>query len=233
MTSIKLLLASVAFAVVGANLFGPALARAADLPPVLPIPHRAAAYVPYYSWNGAYVGLNAGYGWGTSQWSDTTNGVSTGTFNIGGGVVGGTAGYNWQRGAWVLGAETDFDWSGIKGSTASATCGGSCTTNNTWLGTFRGRFGVVSNRFLIYLTAGGAYGNLKISDGGGSASISKVGWTYGGGIETAITPAWTAKLEYLYVDLGKATCDAACSGGDPFDVTYKTIIVRGGVNYRF
>ena len=69
--------------------------------------------------------------------------------------------------------------------------------------------------------------------GFGSFSETKVGWTVGGGLEYAFIDNWTAKLEYLYVDLGKATCNAACSGGNPFDVTFKTNIVRGGVNYKF
>jgi outer membrane immunogenic protein len=44
---------------------------------------------------------------------------------------------------------------------------------------------------------------------------------------------WTAKIEYLYVDLGSTTCDVACSGGDIFKVKFNTNIVRGGINYRF
>ena len=62
---------------------------------------------------------------------------------------------------------------------------------------------------------------------------TKVGWTAGAGLEYAFIDHWSAKLEYLYVDLGKATCDAVCSGGDPFDVTFNTSIVRAGVNYKF
>jgi opacity protein-like surface antigen len=41
------------------------------------------------------------------------------------------------------------------------------------------------------------------------------------------------KLEYLYVDLGTATCGAGCSTTNPFDVTFSTQIVRGGLNYKF
>ena len=79
-----------------------------------------------------------------------------------------------------------------------------------------------------------AFGEVKGSVlGFGSFSETKVGWTVGGGLEYAFTDNWTTKLEYLYVDLGNTTCNAACSGGDPFDVTFKTSIVRGGVNYKF
>jgi opacity protein-like surface antigen len=43
---------------------------------------------------------------------------------------------------------------------------------------------------------------------------------------------WTAKAEYLYVDLGKLSCGVGC--GAPVDnVSFTANIVRGGINYRF
>ena len=61
---------------------------------------------------------------------------------------------------------------------------------------------------------------------------TQVGWTAGLGVEYAFLGAWSAKLEYLYVDLGKTACgSASCVGG--VDVTFKTNIVRAGLNYRF
>ena len=44
--------------------------------------------------------------------------------------------------------------------------------------------------------------------------------------------AWSAKVEYLYVDLGMATCSAATCGVATY-VTFKTSIVRGGINHHF
>ena len=44
--------------------------------------------------------------------------------------------------------------------------------------------------------------------------------------------AWSAKIEYLYVDLGKGNCGAVTCGVDT-DVTFKANIVKLGVNYRF
>ena len=42
-------------------------ALAADMPPSRPLPPpRAPAYVPFFTWNGIYVGINAGYGFGRS-----------------------------------------------------------------------------------------------------------------------------------------------------------------------
>src|SRR5205085_12443035 len=93
-----LLLAGVGFAVVAAA------AEAADIGSrELPPPRAAPVLVPFFTWNGFYAGINAGYGFGHSKWTNTATGVSSGNFNISGALVGGTAGYNLQRGGWVLG----------------------------------------------------------------------------------------------------------------------------------
>jgi outer membrane immunogenic protein len=225
----QLLLAGVGLAAVAMSS-----ALAADVPRSRSLPPpRAPAFVPFFTWNGFYVGVNAGYGFGNSTWTDNVTQVSTGNFKVSGALVGGTAGYNVQFGAYVFGLEGDVGWSGIKGST-TANCIGTCETSNRWLGTARGRIGYAFDRFLPYLTAGAAFGDIKGSVLGiGRFDETRVGWTGGGGLEYAFIDNWSAKVEYLYVDLGTATCNATCSGGNPFDITFKTNILRGGVNYKF
>ncbi len=44
---------------------------------------------------------------------------------------------------------------------------------------------------------------------------------------------WTAKAEYLYVNLGDIKCGLSCSAFATDNVSFDTHIVRGGVNYRF
>jgi outer membrane immunogenic protein len=66
----------------------------------------------------------------------------------------------------------------------------------------------------------------------GSETKSKLGWTAGAGVEYAFMGAWSAKLEYLYVDLGKTTCGAALCGVDT-EVKFNSHIGKIGVNYRF
>ncbi len=149
-----------------------------------------------------------------------------GTFNTSGGLVGGTIGYNWQMGNIVFGLEGDLDWSNIRGSAPCA--GTSCETRNSWLATTRGRLGYAFDRFLPYVTGGASFGDIKTDVAGiGSASATKAGWTVGGGIEAAIAGPWTAKVEYLYVDLGR--------GGSVLgsDARFNANIVRAGLNYRF
>jgi outer membrane immunogenic protein len=84
-----------------------------------------------------------------------------------------------------------------------------------------------------FVTGGAAFGNIKATPVGfGSQTPTKAGWTLGGGVEAALTGPWTAKLEYLYVDLGKGSCGLAVCGVAT-DVTFHTNLVRAGLNYRF
>jgi outer membrane immunogenic protein len=211
-------------------------ALAADAPPgrYMP-PPRASAYVPFFSWSGVYFGLNAGYGFGQSSWRNSTTTATTGNFDISGALLGGTLGYNMQLDAWVFGIEGDIAWSNIKGSSNSAICFGSCETRNNWLGTARGRVGYAFDRFLPYLTGGAAFGDVKATATGGSFTRTQIGWTAGGGLEYAFFANWSAKLEYLYVDLGTAKCSttAGCGTASPFEASFTANVVRAGVNYKF
>jgi outer membrane immunogenic protein len=209
-------------------------AGAADLPRRHAMPTKAPAYeAPYYNWTGFYAGINGGGGFGHSDW-DLPAGTSG--FDTSGGLVGGTLGYNYQMGHLVLGLEGDADYSTIKGDTTAGTgvCAGvSCETRNQWLATVRGRIGYAFNRVLPYVTAGGAFGDVKMTPGAlGSETDTQAGWTAGGGVEVGISGPWTAKVEYLYVDLGKANCSATTCGTST-DVSFNSNVVRAGINYRF
>src|SRR6185295_19010476 len=122
-------------------------AQAADIP--RPVYKGVRPVVAYNNWTGFYVGINGGYGWGTSNWDMPL--VSP---KPKGGLFGGTLGYNYQVGSIVYGIEGDFDWADIKGNVA---CIGviTCETKNTWLATFRGRLGYAFDRWLPYFTGGG------------------------------------------------------------------------------
>jgi outer membrane immunogenic protein len=117
-----------------------------------------------------------------------------------------------------------------------------------WFGTLRGRLGVLpAERWLLYVTGGLAFGeakyNMTFSQPGAvrlfnpyslSDSVTRVGWTVGAGVETAFANNWSAKLEYLYVDLGTRSIDTFDVDGAPFHVEYKirNNIVRAGLNYK-
>jgi len=185
--------------------------------------HRVGVGRRHCAATGPYVGINGGGGWGNSSFSAP---LPSTNFDTSGGLVGGTLGYNWQANQIVFGLEGDIDWSHFTGS---GTCGGvSCSVRNDWLGTARGRLGYAFDRFLPYVTGGAAFGNIKTAKTGiGSADESRVGWTLGGGVEYGLSGPWSIKAEYLYVDLG----NGGSIGGST--ASFRTSIVRAGINYRF
>src|SRR5581483_4682683 len=207
-----------------ALLATPFAAAAADMPVRGYYKSAPRSVVAYYNWTGFYVGGVLGYGFGSSNWSP--DGASPSPKGLTYGV---TAGYNWQSGSMVYGAEFDYSFSSVKGSAA---CGValafSCETSNTWLGTARGRLGYSFDRFLPYITGGAAFGNIKAtaSSAAGTAtdSATKVGYALGAGLEYAFLGNWTAKLEYLYVDLGSFSSTPLVNS-----VSFKESLIRLGV----
>jgi outer membrane immunogenic protein len=231
-------------AIVGiACAFSSASASAADLPTDAP----AIRGAPVYGWQGAYVGLAGGGSFGRSKHVDHLTGLDdTPRFNVNGGVFGGTAGYNWQLMDWVFGTEGDLSWAGQKGSSLDSGPAGnldfSSFTKLQWLGTLRGRVGYAPGNVLLYATAGyaaaGVEAGVKSSATGSvldSASSWRSGWTVGAGGEWAFAPAWSAKIEYLYVKLDNGGFPTP-SLGAAFDRSHVALddnIVRIGVNYYF
>lgn len=165
------------------------------------------------SWMGPYIGGNLGYGWGEVS----NNGARPS------GVLGGLqAGYNWQSGALVLGIEGDLQLNSADDTFAT------WKFSNPWFGTVRGRVGYAFNNILLYGTGGLAFGTLRAENGGFSESKTSAGWTAGVGAEYAINQNWSAKVEYLYVDLNEKNFLLT---GLPQGYQFSTI--RLGVNYRF
>jgi outer membrane immunogenic protein len=203
-------------------------AKAADIP--RPVYKGVRSVVAYYNWTGFYVGVNAGYGWGNSNWDVP----ASFTVKPKGWLFGGTVGYNYQVGSMVYGVEGDFDWSDVK---ATATCGAfACETRQRWLGTARGRLGYAVDRFLPYITGGVAMASIQANNNDPAApggSATRTGWTLGGGVEYAFIGNWTAKLEYLYVDLGSFNCTTCFAGATTNNISFKENIVRAGINYKF
>jgi len=203
--------------------------------------------VPVYNWSGVYLGINGGWGFGTAKWTIPVQPAfptgSSGDFNDNGGVVGGTAGVNWQTGGFVFGAEGDWDYSAINTGTTATICNisGTCQTGNNWLATFRGRAGYAADRVLFYGTAGGAFANMQTVFNGVTTTHEQAGWTAGAGIEWAFAENWTAKVEYLFVDIGSGSvncvatvCTAANLGNAiPISASLTENIVRAGINFKF
>ena len=212
------------------------------------LPHSPGPGSGPWNWAGLYAGINYGGAAGTASQSDIL--FDRGHYDVGGGLVGGTIGYNFQHGSLVYGVEGDLDYTTIKGATGGDATAGigcsafltfNCDTKLNWLGTARARVGVTVDRLLPYITAGAAFGKLTSSEGAppsglfGSGTSTRFGWTAGAGIEARLDNRWSAKLEYLYVDLGNREGFVEQLGGTTVseNVGFKTHIVRSGLNYKF
>ncbi len=131
-----------------------------------------------------------------------------------------------------------------------------------YLGTVRGRLGyLVTPSLLVYGTGGLAYGGVNANTNifqaflppagaapaifaAGAFSDTRVGWTAGGGVEWMFWPNWSAKVEYLYYDLGNVTygvpglVNVLAGVLNYASVAQSTSrfdghVVRAGVNYHF
>ena len=183
------------------------LAHAADLPrrrappvaPMAPAPAPVFAPVPVFTWTGAYVGLNAGWGWNNN---DNNNGFFGGGTNnytvplLGGGVatyslttpntffgnggndngfVGGAqVGYNFQMpgSAFVFGVEADIQ--GVWNDDDN---------NNGFFGTGPTLYrvaptaaGVTGTGFGVAPVRAGARGNLALFEQGGAFGPNGLDW---------------------------------------------------------
>jgi outer membrane immunogenic protein len=275
------------------TLLAASSAFAADLP----VKAKAPPPPPVATWTGLYVGVNGGYGFGSSKlnqlfdFSSTILGAnnllnSSGRSALTGGLFGGQIGYNWQFASpWLVGLEADWQWASQKSNStnctppaatvaffgAGANGFGYCVATEqkiTNFGTARARGGAIVNDSLWYVTGGAAWGTVKDTyvaqgsanptifrgalqpgpflAGGGTFSHTRTGWTVGGGVETKLFRGWTAKLEYLHVDLGgrtetfavpiNAAFGAAFTTGGSAVVTTRTKVtddvVRVGLNYK-
>ncbi len=220
----------------------------------------------YIGVNGGY-GWSAGNSEVAVTLHDYGNRVATKTSsldNSNAGFGGGQIGYNWQHGNLVFGVEADLQGTDINGKGAAAVniedlliaANATAQTSLDWFGTVRGRLGYAFDRTLVYATGGFAFGGVKdrlslsvddhhLDNGGvvtGTAAkdTTRTGFVLGGGIEYALTPAWSLKGEYQYIDLGSSNLTAAAAnpltessnatGSLKADHTYHT--ARVGLNYH-
>jgi outer membrane immunogenic protein len=188
-------------------------AQAADMNYGSRAPYTVNQPLNAYSWAGPYIGGNLGYAWGSVDNNPTKpSGVS-------GGIQGG---YNWQSGPFVFGLEGDIQITGSDDTFAP------WKFSNPWFGTVRGRAGYAFNNIYLYGTGGLAFGELRAETFGLSETHTNAGWTVGVGAEFGLVQNWTAKIEYLYVDLSNSNFSiTGVSNG------YRFGVVRAGVNYHF
>ncbi|KAB0572503.1 outer membrane protein [Brucella pituitosa] len=194
---------------------------------------------PSFTWNGAYLGGQIGYGWGKSRFD--TDGFDLGNVKPDGFLGGLYAGYNFDLGnSVVLGIDGDVTYNNLKDSAsifddAGVDTGVELESKLRWSGAVRARAGYAVDRFLPYIAGGVAFGSVKntLDNGVDSVSQSKTltGWTAGAGVDYAATDNVIVRLEYRYTDYGHKDFDF----GGPVSIRdkFKTNEVRLGVAYKF
>lgn len=205
------------------------------------------------SWTGFYLGAHLGGTWGSSTAEGSTGVTLDDSWSASpsGLVAGATLGYNWQLGPVIYGIEGDLGNLGLAGSGGYYVPFGydaSTTTDAGFYLTLRGRLGVLVNGWMLYVTGGylGADTTVKVLEScdvlcstpsvGASNSSFRNGWTLGGGFETVLQGSWTAKLEYLYYDVGSVSLTTPAGSGigaNTWNVETDGQLVRAGINYRF
>ena len=188
--------------------------------PTSPLPGSAPL-----SWTTCYAGLNAGGVWSSVGFTG-----------------GGQVGCNW-RGNYQLvwGGEADLQYTGLDGSRDVFAPNASAHQDfqSRWLATVRGRFGWLANETMYFYATGGlALANVNTDStvnfngivNNVSDSTTHAGWTLGAGLEWRFAQQWSAKVEYLYVDLGHASNPFLISNNDR---ALTENIFRIGVNYHF
>jgi outer membrane immunogenic protein len=220
-------------------------------PPVYAPPPIYVA--PPFSWTGFYLGANIGGAWGRRNVTDSLFGLSLSNSvnNNGAFIGGGQLGYNYQFGNFVLGIEGDFDGVANTNTAANGVVGPGIgtillTSNNRWITTLAARVGVANDTWLFYGKAGGGWvgsDKFTITNTATGASITgsntntNSGWLVGAGIEWALAPNWSVKIEYDYLGLNSQTFAAPAGGflaGDAFTTSNPNVqTVKVGANYLF
>jgi outer membrane immunogenic protein len=219
---------------------GPALA--ADLR--VPYTKAPAAVVEQaFNWSGFYIGAHGGGAWGRKDWLFVVPGTTT-AHDVSGGFAGGQVGFNWQTGNFVFGVEGEGSWADLRGNSLCPNPAAVCRSRVDWMASATGRVGYAWQNVLLYAKGGWAWvGDRHFVDFGvaalneSSGDITRNGPTIGGGLEFGFWNNWSAKVEYMYVDLGRRNIDFSRDATGAFVETARIRqdlhTVKFGVNYRF
>jgi outer membrane immunogenic protein len=206
---------------------------------------RSALNNPGIDWTGFYAGLQGGYGWSNSRYSDDQY---LSKANPDGFIGGAYVGYNYQRNdRLVLGIDADITYSGMKGTDGQrflsdpsvSIAGVDLDLDVKWSGAMRGRLGYASGRFLPYIAGGISFARYDFrweDHVNGTVpfrhSATLVGWNIGTGFEYAMRDNVIFRAEYRYTDFGTDHFPNAYSG--PLTkIELQTHDVRLGIAYKF
>jgi high affinity Mn2+ porin len=219
----------------------PGRATQADVVGGMPV-KAPAAPVALDPWTGFYFGAHVGYSGGSGRGTLLDPGPTDFDASFGSLFGGFQTGYNYVLPSrLLLGVEVDatFPYFLSDGKvTQQLTPISQVTEKLDFVSTVRGRVGYVANSWLFYATAGFAWARSRfLEDPFSGADEEKLvqfrdGWAAGAGVERAIGPGWTVRLEYLYDHLG------AARGVFPTGTGYESTTIdlhnfRLGLNHQF
>jgi len=208
------------------------------------VPPAGSVTSASFDMNGGVAGGQAGYNWQNANWVYGIEGDLQWSGERG------SAGFNCAPSSLAGGACLP----GLTFLPPGSAAGTSLTIDQhlQWFGTVRGRIGILATpKVLFYGTGGLAFGEIKttgtlfgFTPAGvaiasiGSTSTTRAGWTVGAGVEGKITQNWSAKLEYLYMDLGRFssgpfTLAPAAAIAATGSSRFTDHILRAGINYQF
>ncbi len=169
-------------------------------------------------------------------------------------IGGGHAGYNYVLPAFggigtafIVGIEGSIDGSDYRSSTsyfagnALLNPGSSLSIRADIQGSIRGRLGIAFSQALLYATGGAAFADFRtttnnLNIGSDTFNHSRLGYTIGGGVEYAVTPQVSVRVEYRYNDFGTFTDylgNSAAVIGTSIRHRETENIVQAGVSYHF
>ncbi|WP_040676641.1 outer membrane protein [Nitratireductor pacificus] len=162
-------------------------------PPELKVPNLGAISAPIMDWEGGYAGIAAGYGF-SGEVDPRALTISPKGF-----ITNGFLGWNRQSGRFVYGPEADLGYSAVNASE------GGYTAKGRFDGTLRARIGYTIELLLPYVTAGGAFGRLRLEEAGRTDTETLLGWTAGAGMDIKFSSRMFGRVEYRYTEYGDKT----------------------------
>lgn len=202
---------------------------------------QESAKPPPFNWTGFYVGAQGGYQTGESRITEffAGTGLPTGfapLIDIDGWSGGAHLGYNHQFDSWVVGVEADAELADIRGRYRGLVI---FDSRQDWEASARLRLGVTPiDRLLIYATGGLAVTGVKSRFDlptvplTGTWHDTATGWTFGAGLQYAITDHVSVRGEYRYSDYGKVDFNWPDAGGS-YEHSLRTNAFRVGFSYSF
>lgn len=216
-----------------------ALAHPAD---AADLPLKAKAAQSIFDWSGLYVGVHTGYTRDSarSTLSDPSATVAIGHSPFSGLTGGVQAGYNWlMPSGLLLGVEGDFSFPNYLTSNHTvaslATAQSGAVELWDYVATARGRMGYATGSWLVYATAGlawsgGRFVNTTAAGDEEKLLKTRLGWAAGAGVEHAIAPHWSVRLEYLYSHIDDGTVRFGSGAQYTSSLDFQTL--RVGLNRK-